>query len=188
MCLRAVTCGKGMLSRSSARCYRAGRVAICQSAFWEWRRLKPAARGNPRPLRYRALKTKKKPEFRPENVQWQSEAIHTVGIRLAEFAGEAHGEPFVSRTPCAGQRHVCPRRASPCPNKASAGFARCRTGYFLQLFIRAALLAKFLSKPTHTCPNRILAVAYFPALHPPCRLPLYAGCFPKFCLPLLLHM
>lgn len=59
---------------------------------------------------------------------------------------------------------------------------------FLQFLIRAALLAKFLSKPTHTFPNRILPVAYFPALHPPCHLPLYAGCFPKFCLLLLLHV
>lgn len=101
-------------------------------------------------------------------------------MRLAGSAGEAHGQPLVPRTPCVAQRPVCSRRASPCPNRASAGFARCRTGCFLQFLIRAALLAEFLSKPTHTFPNRILPVAYFPALHPPCHLPLYAGCFPIF--------
>ena len=135
-----------------------------------------------------SLKRRKSLKFAPEMHSSKGRIFMLRGTRLAGSSGETHGEPLVSRTPCAGQRHVCPRRASPCPNRASAGFARCRTGYFLQLFIRAALLAKFLSKPTHTFPNRILAVAYFPALHPPCHLPLYAGCFPKFCLPLLLHM
>lgn len=35
------------------------------------------------------------------------------------------------------------------------------------------------------CTLRYLPVAYFPALHPPCHLQLYADCLPKFSLPLL---
>lgn len=46
------------------------------------------------------------------------------GMRLAGSAGEAHGEPLVPRTPCVAQRPVCPRRASSCPNMASAGSVR----------------------------------------------------------------
>ena len=104
--------------------------------------MKPDARVNPRPLRCRPLKTKKKAEIRPENGQKQREDIRDAGVYIAVSGGI---KPTASR-PVVWDAAVCSMGDLPRSNKPSDGFVLRKTVCFLQFLIRTALLARVVSK------------------------------------------
>lgn len=113
--------------------------------------MKPDVRVNPRPLRCRPLKTKKKAEIRPENGQKQREDIRDAGVYIAVSGGV---KPTASRL-VVWDAAICSMGNLPPSQQAIRRFCIAQNRIFLRFLIRNALLARFLSKPKHALLNGI---------------------------------
>ena len=106
---------------------------------------------NPRPLRCRPLKAKKKPEIRPENGLKQREDVRDAGVYIAVSGGV---KPTVPRL-VIWDAAICSMGDLPPSQQAIRRFCIAQNRIFLRFLIRNALLAKLLSSP-----NRIYLIIF----------------------------